>query len=136
MSLIRLTSCSLPALEDDGATWIQVAKTGNFLGYPGGLSLTADVIGRMVENFDHAIPMKYGHGSDAESAVSGAAGWIHELRFDEEQGALLAHCNFTPRARNMIRAGEHRHVSIEFSEHDIDRVTGEDRGPALYAVAL
>ena len=119
---------------------IQVLRTGEFDYHGRRLSITADVLDEMVENFKGpgVLPVDYNHGSgmafDPESGK--AAGWIEKL-FRKGKDELWCSVEWTDQGAAYIEAGEYRYTSAEFQ---IDATSTEEPfakiGAVLHAVAL
>lgn len=129
--------------DDSDRNWIQIARAGEWKGHhQGEFEFTSETFATMLANFEkhknQPVPVTYGHLNPTERDLMGAAGWIHELTTREgDKGLeLWAYVEFTERAAGMLKAGEHRFVSVEVKFDAKDPETGEDQGPTLVGLGL
>ena len=134
-------------LRDEGRaeSWNQIAYEGEWSGHAAGpFQFTRETFERIIENFrrrEQGIPATYGHPRDSvQAATSGQAGRVVDLRIGEDhkgRGASLeALIRFTPKAAEMVRAGELEHCSVVVGFESVDEVTGDDIGPELFELGL
>ncbi|MDR1889642.1 MAG: phage protease [Zoogloeaceae bacterium] len=86
--------------------------------------IAAKVIARMKAR-TNACPVDYEHQTllaDRNGQPAPAAGWFRELEWRPGQGLFAVGVEWTPRAAEMLKAGEYRYASPVFA---YDRVTGE-----------
>lgn len=134
------------ASDNNAPVWIQIAKSGTFLGHPAGpFELNAQVFREIVDNFkstiNRAIPVDYEHASE-QDATSGsiptqgapAQGWIKDLKIDG--GNLWGLVEWLPQARDQIRAKSYKFLSPAIRFNTKDRVSGKPAGARLSSVAL
>lgn len=130
-------------LDDKRTSWVEFAYEGQWQGHASGpFVFDRDVFARILENFarqTNPITLTYEHPSayDLGQPVP-AAGRIHQLEVREgDDGAeLWGLVEFTPRAAEMIRAGEYLYTSVVVDFASIDRSTGDEVGPELCQVGL
>lgn len=126
-------------------SWNQIAYEGEWRGHPSGeFKFTRADFEAIIANFrrrEQGIPATFGHPRDSvQAALAGQAGRVVDLRIGEDpkgRGASLeALIRFTPRAAEMVRAGELEHCSVVVGFESVDEVTGEEIGPELYELGL
>lgn len=142
---IRLTGRVRLADSERIESWNQIAYEGEWRGHPSGeFKFTRDDFEAIIANFrrrEQGIPATFGHPRDSvQAALAGQAGRVVDLRIGEDpkgRGASLeALIRFTPRAAEMVRAGELEHCSVVVGFESVDEVTGEEIGPELYELGL
>jgi hypothetical protein len=142
---IRLTGRVRLADGERAESWNQVAYEGEWNGHPSGpFKFTRADFDAIIANFrrrEQGIPATFGHPRDSvQAALAGQAGRVVDLRIGEDpkgRGASLeALIRFTPRAAEMVRAGELEHCSVVVGFESVDEVTGEEIGPELYELGL
>lgn len=143
-SHLRFTNAEPLILGADGTTSdIQVLRTGTFFHRVyGKFTIAMETLQRMVDNFQHNRPkpptelvVDYEHLSASDPPqIAPAAGWFKHLYVKGRE--LWATVGWTEKAAAMIRAGEYRFISPEFTLSYKDKETGEDLGPVLFASAL
>jgi phage I-like protein len=105
----------------------------------GAFTLDERALKQIVLNFDAAgldVPVDYEHQS-LYGVEAPAAGWIkHPGGLKVEGETLLARIEWTPRAKERIKAGEYRYLSPTLVSHATDPKSGEDVGWALHSVAM
>lgn len=145
--------------------WVQVAKSGTFLGhpdFPAGIVFDKALFDGVVANLHKhpafeagedgigaapVVPFDYEHASEMDptsgSIPSGGApapGWILDLQVREaaEGGGveLWALAKWNEKAKQQIKAGEYKWTSVAIWRKAVDPVSGEDMGPVLTSVAL
>jgi hypothetical protein len=122
------------------------------------LSITAEDLSRMVENFNKrkndCVVIDYEHASEDPTVARGgpipAAGWIHSLSIADcrlpiegnghsrESGnpGLKALIEWTPLSEEMIRNGQYRFFSPAIDWEAKDKESGEPQGATLTSGAL
>jgi phage I-like protein len=120
------------------AKWQEIAKCGEWSGHQSGaFALTPDDMDAFIATFNaqkNPIPFTYEHPDyTPNGSPVPAAGWVHDLR--REGDSLWGLVTWTPKAAEMIRAGEYQYCSIVFSHDAVDRKTGESR-PELFEVGM
>lgn len=142
---IRLTGRVRLADGERVESWNQIAYEGEWSGHAAGpFQFTRDTFERIIANFrrrEQGIPATFGHPRDSvQAALAGQAGRVVDLRIGKDhkgRGASLeALIRFTPRAAEMVRAGELEHCSVVVGFESVDEVTGEEIGPELYELGL
>lgn len=142
---IRLTGRVRLADGERVESWNQIAYEGEWSGHAAGpFQFTRETFERIIANFrrrEQGIPATFGHPRDSvQAALAGQAGRVVDLRIGEDhkgRGASLeALIRFTPRAAEMVRAGELEHCSVVVGFESVDEVTGEEIGPELYELGL
>lgn len=134
-SLVGLTGAD----PESRTTWIHVAPFGEWSGHSEGkFSLTADhfqAVCAQVRSKATPVSLDYEHASIRPSGgPTPAAGYVvaTEVRDD----GLYACVEFTPRAAEMIKAGEYRFCSGVFDFASVDSKTGAPLTCALDTIAL
>jgi hypothetical protein len=134
------------AKDHDQPVWIQLAKTGSFLGHPAGpFELNERVFSEIIANFkatkNLAIPIDYEHASEQDPTsgnipVAGAPaqGWIRDLKIQD--GNLWGFVDWLPQARDQIRARQYKFISPAVRFGAKDRVTGKPIGARLTSAGL
>jgi len=142
---IRLTGRVHLADGERAESWNQIAYEGEWSGHAAGpFQFTRETFDAIIANFrrrEQGLPVTFGHPRDSvQAALAGQAGRIVDLRIGEDhkgRGASLeALIRFTPRAAEMVRAGELEHCSVVVGFESVDEVTGEEIGPELYELGL
>lgn len=142
---IRLTGRVRLADGERVESWNQIAYEGEWSGHAAGpFQFTRDTFEAIIANFrrrEQGLPVTFGHPRDSvQAALAGQAGRIVDLRIGKDhkgRGASLeALIRFTPRAAEMVRAGELEHCSVVVGFESVDEVTGEEIGPELYELGL
>jgi len=127
------------ALSSAKTRWIKIGVEGEWRGHENGkFTLTPQIFAQIVANAQSAkvdIVVDYEHSTLTEPTAP-ASGWIHRDAIRVEDNALWVRIEWTPKAKEHIRAKEYRYLSPVFIFHTIDRVTGEDIGASLHSVAL
>lgn len=141
---IRLTG-RVRLADERVESWNQIAYEGEWSGHAAGpFQFTRETFESIIANFrrrEQGIPATFGHPRDSvQAALAGQAGRVVDLRIGEDhkgRGASLeALIRFTPRAAEMVRAGELEHCSVVVGFESVDEVTGEEIGPELYELGL
>lgn len=115
---------------------IQLMKTGVFSYWSDGdMRITPTIFQEMCMNFESNargidLAVDYGHNNSEE-----AAGWITGLSMSDNKTELLATVKWTPRAAQMLKDGEYRYISAEWSDN-YQTEGGEKRGPTLFGAGL
>lgn len=132
-------------LVGDGAKVVpmEIAKAGTFKGYRDGeFSLTKEMFLQAIDNFNkeaNPIPVYRGH-ADVVGSITGeeppAMGWILALKYDEQEGKLMALVELTQEMQTLVSEGKYKFTSIYMKQEDIDRVTGESIGARLCSLAI
>jgi phage I-like protein len=136
---------------------IAVAVPGSFVKAGREFSITPEMIREMEANFakrkNGQVVIDYEHASEDPAVAKGgpvpAAGWIHRLAVSSRQDAvgsggrqlpdancLTALVEWTPKAEEMLRAGEYRFFSPAIDFNAADKETGEPQGATLTSGAL
>lgn len=149
--------------NDEAPKWVQVARTGKFLGYAGGTQpfvLDRRDLDQMVRNIkEHpsyqlgpdgspvgdVIPWDFNHGSEMHPLegnfpIVGAPsmGWTRDLKVLEGNGVaeLWALTKFLEPARTYIRMGQYKWASCAVSFNATDPVSGRNQGTLITSIAL
>jgi hypothetical protein len=134
------------ALDGDKRVWIQIGRTGSWLGHPQGpFRLDSQIFATIIHNFetqgDHRVPVDFEHASELPPnsgtiPVVGAPaqGWVHALKTDGSN--LYALVEWGDLARQYIEQGKYRGVSPAIRWKCKDRENGSPIGPCLTSVAL
>jgi 8-oxo-dGTP pyrophosphatase MutT (NUDIX family) len=134
------------ASEDGKPVWVQVAKSGKFLGHSAGpFELNTRVFDEIIANFratkNRRIPIDYEHASEADASegtipINGAPaqGWVLDLKV--EGSDLWGLVEWLPQARAQIRGKQYMFLSPAVRFNTKDRVTGQPAGAKLTSVAL
>jgi phage I-like protein len=120
---------------------IAVAVPGTFVKGGRDFSITPEMMREMQANFakrkNGQVVIDYEHASEDPAVAKGgpvpAAGWIHAL---SANGKLTALVEWTPKAEEMLRAGEYRFFSPAIDFNAADKETGEPQGATLTSGAL
>ena len=125
--------------SDSRTTWIHVAPIGTWEGHAdGAFSLTAQDFRSIIDHeATKATPcsLDYEHASIAPSGgPTPAAGYVQA--FDLRSDGLWARVEFTPRAAEMIKAGEYRFCSGVFDFAATDPVSGSPIACVMDSIAL
>ena len=133
-------------LDGDKRVWIQIGRTGSWLGHPQGpFRLDSQIFATIIHNFetqgDHRVPVDFEHASELPPnsgtiPVVGAPaqGWVHALKTDGSN--LYALVEWGDLARQYIEQGKYRGVSPAIRWKCKDRENGSLIGPCLTSVAL
>lgn len=142
-SLIFLLDALPKAIERNGRHLYElpICVTGKWTKGGQEFAITKETFAALVRNFEKRkndmVVVDYEHASEMPDVARGgpvpAAGWIHELK---PNGALRALVEFTPRAEEMIQAGEYRFFSPAIDWAVKDKQTGEPQGATLTSCAL
>lgn len=126
-------------------SWIQLAKTGNFVSTRyGKFSITKQDLSMMFTNFNDVtpkapteLPIDYDHLSmDPKKPGDGiAAGWMKKLELREDGQELWAEIEWTPDGAERIQNQEYRFVSPSFVK-DHTHKDGKKIGTTLLAAAI
>lgn len=134
------------ASDDSKRVWIQIGRTGSWMGHPHGpFKLDAQIFATIIRNFetqgDHRIPIDFEHASElppnsGSIPVVGAPaqGWVHALKTDGSN--LYALVEWGDLARQYIEQGKYRGVSPAIRWKCKDRESAVPIGPCLTSVAL
>jgi len=124
---------------------VQVFKTGRWEHRQyGTIDIKPEHLDQMVSNFENtgrACPLDFDHGIDVgKSPVERkAAGWFRGLkveRMPDGSAKLWGDVALTDQAAEWVKEGSYRYFSPTWVEHYLDKVTGVDRGHALYGGGL
>jgi phage I-like protein len=125
---------------------IPIAVTGSWHKNGHSFSITDADMASMVANFgkrqNNQVVIDYEHASEDPAVALGqavpAGGWVHALFMDRSgvKPKLIASVEWTPKAAQMIRAGEYRFFSPAIDWSATDKLTGEPQGATLTSGAL
>src|ERR1035441_3938689 len=86
------------------------------------------------------VPIDYDHGIETAAGMGGpvpAAGWIKSIEdAPDAKGILWGTVEWTPKAAEMIRAGEYKYISPVIDPGVRDNKTGQPQGWTLTSAAL
>lgn len=118
--------------------WIPLMPTPGSYKHPkyGNIKITAERNEKFVKHFQSGkyqeqVPIDLEH----ETKLSGAAGWIRELRSNSD-GSVDAKVEWTDRGEQAIKADRFKYVSPEWYEKWSDPITGETYSDILIGAAL
>lgn len=106
----------LPARFSEAPEWIPYLPIPGQYKHPrlGNLDCSAERLGRFVENFNaHVYQERVPLDAEHETKVSGAVGWLTELR-QNENGSVDAKVEWTERGRQLLAEDRFRYVSAEW----------------------
>jgi len=139
-TFVALDASNLDAGTNSG--WAQVAMLGEWEGHSkGSFAFTKEVFAEILKNFSNQsnpIPWDYEHDTFNfdTTGPKPASGWVRRLELRNNGTELWAYVDWTPRAAQMIRAGEYRFSSPVVDFASLDRRTNEPIGAELLSVAL
>lgn len=159
--VFRCAPVRLDALVPEGEnelTWIQVARTGTFLGHPSGpFEFTKDVFDNIVNNFHRhpayvpggggrgVVQFDFHHASEqpANNGTIGVVGapaqaWAHELEVRPEPGGfgLWSLTRYLEPAKSYVREGKYQWTSVAVWPDAVDPVTAANIGWYLSSIAF
>lgn len=128
----------------DGSTesWVNLAVAGNWEGHSSGaFTLTPEKFAQMVANFQKRseTPLKFDYEHQTRNGSDGpkpASGYIKQLETRDGGNELWGKVEWTPKAAEMIKAGEYRYCSPVINFDAVDRKTGQPCGAELFQAAL
>lgn len=100
----------------------------------GKVKITYEMVRKMAENFKKGIPHYKPPINISHEDVHGKFGNIVEVEARED--GLWARIALTQDGTKLLEAKRFEYLSAEFTEHYINKETGEDVGPVLLGVAL
>lgn len=127
---------------DANSGWAHVAMLGTWEGHSAGkFEFTRETFRQILANFrrqKNPIPYDYEHDTfdGSKTGPKPASGWVRMLELRNQGSELWAYVDWTPRAAEMIRAGEYRFCSPVVDLESRSRETNEDVGAELLSVAL
>lgn len=131
--------------EASAASWMQIARTGNFVSQRyGKFSITKDDLAQMLNNFRNItpkaptrLPVDYDHLSmDPKKPGDGmAAGWMKDLELRADGEELWGLVEWTPDAAVAIKKKQYQFVSPSFVKDYIYK-DGNEIGTTLLAAAI
>lgn len=130
------------ALGKDGtSSWIHVAMASDWEGHPAGeIHFNAESFGQILDNFRKCktpVGCDYEHQSfDSSAGPKPASGYVRDLELRADGSELWALVEWTPRAAELIRAGEYRFCSPVVAFESRDRKSGKPCGAELLSIAL
>ncbi len=130
-------SMEAPKNEQALQDFFQILYAGDFKKNYMEFELTPTVLDAMVSNFNKDVlkkkhlPIDYAHENEKK-----AAGWITELKTNEDKTALYAKANWTPNGKQALLDREFSYFSAEFILEHRDAETETDYGPVLRGGAL
>ena len=137
---------ALSAGDADGRVWIQIARTGAWLGHPQGpfeiTEQTLDAlernfygqgVGKLQYDFNHASAFPPNSGT-IPAIGTPSQGWAYGLR--REPGKLFALTKWLSPAKEYLEQDKYGGVSPLINWKGLDRVTGKPIGPELRSIAL
>ncbi len=123
--------------EDKKLNEIKVAIVGKWKGHNRGeYAITPKDMEEMVQNFKNQkldTPCDYDHSTIYNDSAP-ASGWIKELYIKENE--LWAKVEWTPKAKEHIKAKEYRYGSPVFQFNTTDPESAENIGTTLHSFAL
>lgn len=135
-----------PSVLGDGAPacWVHLTLFGEWQGHSAGpFAFNADIFGQILDNFDaqkNTVSWTYEHPEKWMGTPIPSAGRTRQLqiRGDGTKGTdgLWGFVEWTPKAAEMIRAGEYKYCSVVVDLEGIDRVSNEPVGCVLFEVGL
>lgn len=142
--LVALGAMQLDADGDSGHTfgWINIAKVGDWQGHPSGpFEFTTELFETLIANADKRstpINFDYEHQSFNEDVAGPkpSSGAVQKLELRASGNELWAFVRWTPRATQLIKAGEYRSCSPVVTFDRTDRRSGKPIGADLLSVAL
>lgn len=163
-SIVQLTTdrlafplaLSVSPNAEDAPRWVQLAYCGTWKGHnaaKSGFTFDRGAFESMVKNFradprydggntdvvafdfNHASEM---HPSQVADKGSPAQAWLQEMEVREGASGpeLWGKVRYLPLAREYVRKGQYRFLSIAFSPNDRDLVSGKPIGPRVKSVAF
>lgn len=139
-SWLSLKNAELDAGTNSG--WAHVAMLGEWRGHSKGeFQFTQDAFTEILRNFAaqaNPIPWDYEHDTfnPDTTGPKPASGWVKRLELRNNGTELWAYVDWTPRAADMIRAGEYRFCSPVVDFESFDRKSNNPIGAELLSVAL
>jgi hypothetical protein len=128
------------SVDEDGeanGSVIQLLRTGSW-NHPkyGRIQITEKTLDNLKRHFDENI-----RGVDLaidteHKAERGAKGWIKDVFIDETGSRLYGEVDWTPAGREMIKNGEYKYISAEYSPLYTDTETGHTFKDVLVGGAL
>lgn len=141
---------------DDGPKWVQLAYAGTWKGHAAAKSFSFDreAFEKMVENFradprfdggnsdvvafdfNHASEM---HPSQLSDKGAPAQAWLQDVEVRNGPGGepqLWGKVRYLPLARQYVRGGQYRYLSIAFTPDGRHLVSGKRIGPQIKSVAF
>jgi hypothetical protein len=128
--------------KDSAATWVDVAKVGEWHGHRSGpFRFDLEIFKQCVDNLEaqaNPVPLYFGH-EDVDAIEQGgeepeAKGWVHKLAIRGDR--LWAFTEFSDRAAAGVKRGGWKFSSGFFDFDTTDRVTGKPIGCQLVSLAL
>lgn len=117
---------------------MDLAYVGEWKGHMAGeFSFTTEIFANIIARFEeqkNPIPITYEHPDKWMGTPIKAAGWIYDLKVQEDH--LWGLAEFSPDAAQMVRNGEYKFCSVVVDFESTDRKSGELVGPELYEVGL
>lgn len=137
-------ACAAVTRLTDAAGRLPIAQLGVRFRGRQKVEITRQMLAEVVANFRRrdtgVVPVDYDHGIEyaaGSGAPVPAAGWITSIDDSPDQdGILWGSVRWTPRAAEMIRAGEYLFISPSLDPSARDNKTGQACGWALTSAAL
>ncbi len=131
-----------PSAEGSGRTgWVHLAMAGRWEGHPSGaFEFSPEVFAQMVANFKKSkTPIKFDYEHQTMNGQPGpkpASGHVRDLAVRNNGQDLWGLVDWTPKAAELIKAGEYNYCSPVVAFRSIDKKTGLEHGAELLQVAL
>jgi hypothetical protein len=132
------------AVEEKTGCWIEAHKTGEWEHeFYGKVIGSVKMFRAMIKNWKNNVLgckpcIDYQHSTGnpflSPEDAGKAAGWVEDMKIENE--SLMEFIEWTPRAREYIRAGEFKYFSPTYIENYINPADGEDAGPVMLGGAL
>jgi phage I-like protein len=144
---VSFASCLSDSSAADGLTSIPIALTGSWVKDGHRFSITKEDLDDIVKNFEKRgngqVVVDYEHASENPAVARGgaipAAAWIHALSVRpgvDGKETLYASVDWTPKAKEHIKAKEYRYFSPAIDWGATDKSTGRSKGATLTSGAL
>ena len=115
--------------------WHNILPIGKFYDPRyGEVNITKEMVEKMAENFKNGIPHYKPPVNISHEDIHGKFGDIVEVEARED--GLWAKIALTQDGAKLLEAKRFEYLSAEFTEHYVNKETGEDVGPVLLGVAL
>lgn len=113
--------------------WIQIARTGKFLG--GKLVLDKEYLASLKKNFDAGV-RGIDIYADFNHEKHGASAWYRELELREDGTRLFGKMAWTPKGKAAVEDKDFRYFSPSIDPNYLNEETGERFGPTLIGGGL
>jgi Mu-like prophage I protein len=141
LSNIRALAAAATSENNGRSGWVNLAMAGRWEGHPSGaFEFTPAVFSQIIANFKkNKTPVKFDYEHQTMNGQPGAkpaSGHIKDLEMRDNGATLWGLVDWTPKAAEMIKAGEYNFCSPVVAFRSVDRKSGKEHGAELLQCAL